>query len=185
VAIFNRGTGNTASTIAGQVSGNGQVYLINPNGIAITSSGTVQVGGLVASSLDIANSNFMAGKLSFYGAGGAVSNSGKISVTSGGFVALLGGAVSNLGLISAPLGRIVLSAAAARAAVRGTRIVTRQCSGSLIWSGCCRWGYTFAMISWLISLIFVVPVRAIATRISASISASIFVTPASPRAAKA
>ena len=38
----------TTSTIVGQIYGNGQVYLINPNGIAITSSGTVQVGGFVA-----------------------------------------------------------------------------------------------------------------------------------------
>ena len=55
----------------------------------------------------------MAGKLSFYGAGGAARISGKISVTSGGLVALLGGAVSESGAISAPLGRIGLGAGSA------------------------------------------------------------------------
>src|SRR5262249_13310754 len=44
-AILNRVTGATPSTIAGQVQGNGQVYLVNPNGIAITPSGSMQVGG--------------------------------------------------------------------------------------------------------------------------------------------
>jgi filamentous hemagglutinin family protein len=33
------------STIAGQINANGQVFLVNPNGIAITATGTVNVGG--------------------------------------------------------------------------------------------------------------------------------------------
>src|SRR4029077_5174078 len=71
-AILNRVTGATPSTIAGQVQGNGQVYLVNPNGIAITPSGSVQVGGgFVASTLGIANSDFMAGNLAFFGHGRA------------------------------------------------------------------------------------------------------------------
>src|ERR1700732_1827480 len=62
-AILNRVTGNTPSTIAGTIRANGEVYLVNPNGIAITSSGTVNVGGgFVASTLGISNGDFMAGK---------------------------------------------------------------------------------------------------------------------------
>src|SRR5215472_7946672 len=44
-AMLNRVTGTTPSTIAGQIGANGQVYLVNPNGIAITPSGAVRVGG--------------------------------------------------------------------------------------------------------------------------------------------
>src|SRR5688572_30541906 len=44
-AILNRVTGSTNSTIAGQITANGRVYLVNPNGIAITSTGSVKVGG--------------------------------------------------------------------------------------------------------------------------------------------
>src|SRR3954454_7140888 len=58
-AILNRVTGTMSSTIAGQIGANGQVFLINPNGIAITSTGTVRVGGgFVASTLDIDKVNF-------------------------------------------------------------------------------------------------------------------------------
>jgi filamentous hemagglutinin family protein len=110
-AILNRVTGNTPSTIAGALRANGQVYLVNPNGIAITSSGTVNVGGgFVASTLGISNEDFMAGKRTFTGNGrsAAVSNAGKINVGSGGFVALLGGSVSNEGRINVPLGKVGL-----------------------------------------------------------------------------
>ena len=110
-ATLNRVTGNTPSTIAGSLRANGQVYLVNPNGIAITSSGTVNVGGgFVASTLAIGDNDFIAGRRTFTGAGSsaAVSNSGKITVGSGGFVGLLGGTVSNTGKINVPLGKVGL-----------------------------------------------------------------------------
>jgi filamentous hemagglutinin family protein len=110
-AILNRVTGGTPSTIAGTLQANGQVYLVNPNGIAITPSGTVNVGGgFVASTLGISNDDFMAGKRTFTGNGSsaAVSNAGTINVGRGGFVALLGGTVSNEGRINVPLGKVGL-----------------------------------------------------------------------------
>ncbi|WP_206245257.1 MBG domain-containing protein [Novosphingobium terrae] len=111
-AILNRVTGAAASTIAGTVSGNGQMFLVNPNGIAITPSGTVAMGGgFVASTLDISDRDFANASLSFSGSGtGTVSNSGAISIGSGGFAALLGGKVASSGTIAAPLGRIGLGA---------------------------------------------------------------------------
>ncbi|HTJ59237.1 MAG TPA: filamentous hemagglutinin N-terminal domain-containing protein [Devosiaceae bacterium] len=109
-ALLNRVTGNTPSTIAGSLTANGQVYLVNPNGIAITSSGTVNTGGFVASSLGISDDDFMSGKRTFTGNGAsaAVSNAGTISVGAGGYAALLGGTVSNTGSISVPLGEVGL-----------------------------------------------------------------------------
>ena len=107
-ATLNRVTGATTSTIAGQISSNGAVYLINPNGIAITSTGTVQTaGGFVASSLDLADADFMAGRTTFTGKGASaqVSNAGSITAGQGAYVALLGGAVSNSGTINVPLGK--------------------------------------------------------------------------------
>src|SRR5712672_817259 len=67
---------------------NGQVYLVNPNGIAITPSGTVNVGGgFVASTLGISDHDFLSGKRTFTGNGSsaAVSNAGRINVGRGGF----------------------------------------------------------------------------------------------------
>ncbi|WP_158553256.1 YDG domain-containing protein [Mesorhizobium denitrificans] len=107
-AILNRVTGSTPSTVAGQITGNGQVYLINPNGIAITQTGTVKVGsGFVASTLDITDKDFLAGTLSFKGNGASanVSNAGVVTVGRGGYAALLGGTVQNSGLIAVPLGK--------------------------------------------------------------------------------
>nr|WP_050781049.1 autotransporter-associated beta strand repeat-containing protein [Bradyrhizobium sp. ORS 278] len=112
-AILNRVTGNTSSTIAGKITGNGQVYLVNPNGIAITPSGSVQVGGgFVASTLDISDADFNAGRLNFTGKGAsaAVSNAGTISGAPGSYVGLIGGSVSNSGTINVPLGKVGLGA---------------------------------------------------------------------------
>ena len=110
-ATLNRVTGSAPSTIAGRINANGQVYIVNPNGIAITSSGAVNVGGgFVASTLGIADSDFNDGHIRFQGAGASapVSNAGTISVGAGGFAGLIGGAVSNSGTIDVPLGKIGL-----------------------------------------------------------------------------
>ncbi|MDO1583464.1 beta strand repeat-containing protein [Rhizobium oryzicola] len=110
-AILNRVTGSTTSTIAGSLTGNGQVYLINPNGIAITPSGSVKVGGgFVASSLDMSNEDFLKGQYNFNGNGASagVSNEGVITVGRGGYAALIGGTVRNDGLIAVPIGKVGL-----------------------------------------------------------------------------
>ena len=110
-AQLDRVTGSTPSSIAGSLTANGQVYLVNPNGIAITPSGVVNiVGGFVASTLGISDADFLSGKRTFTGNGAsaAVSNAGVITVGRGGYAALLGGTVSNAGRISVPLGEVGL-----------------------------------------------------------------------------
>ena len=109
-AILNRVTGQTSSTIAGQINANGQVYLINPNGIAITNSGTVKTGAFVASTLGISDDDFMAGKRTFTGNGtpAPVTNAGTITINRGGYMALIGGTVANSGVITVPMGKAAL-----------------------------------------------------------------------------
>jgi len=110
-AILNRVTGNATSAIAGSITGNGQVYLINPNGIAITPTGSVKVGGgFVASTLDVSNEDFLKGQYRFNGNGASasVSNEGVITVGRGGYAALIGGTVKNGGLIAVPIGKVGL-----------------------------------------------------------------------------
>lgn len=110
---LNRILGNNGSTIQGQINANGQVILVNPNGVFFTPTATINVGGLVATSLDMTPSDFMNGNYIFnevIGADGTVINSGIINASTGGNVALLGKQVKNEGLISANLGSVVLAA---------------------------------------------------------------------------
>ena len=106
---LNRVLGNNASTIYGQLSANGQVFLINPNGVLFAKGAQVNVGGLVASTLNLSDKNFMAGNYTFSGAGGSVLNQGTITAD-GGYVALLGNQVSNQGVIAAKQGTVALAA---------------------------------------------------------------------------
>jgi len=110
-ATLNRVSGNTGSVIAGQISANGQVFLVNPNGIQITPSGAVRTGAFVASTLDIKNSDFLAGRTVFEGNGrsAGVVNQGTIEAAPGGSVVLMGGRVVNEGTITAHGGRVGLA----------------------------------------------------------------------------
>jgi filamentous hemagglutinin family protein len=105
-AILNRVTGGGSSTIAGALLANGHVYLVNPAGILFSSSARVDVGGLVASALNLSDENFLSGKMEFSGGGGSVVNEGSIRA---GRAFLIGNRVENAGTISA--GSIVLGAA--------------------------------------------------------------------------
>ena len=67
---LNRVTGSDPSSIFGTLTANGKVFLINPNGVMFGPTAQVNVGGLVASTLNITDANFMAGKYSFAGPGG-------------------------------------------------------------------------------------------------------------------
>ncbi|MBO0494342.1 YDG domain-containing protein, partial [Pseudomonas sp. Marseille-Q1929] len=109
---LNRVVGSDGSKIMGQLNANGQVFLVNPNGVLFAKGASVDVGGLVASTLDISNSDFAAGNYKFEGNGSnaSVVNQGSIKAADGGAVALLGGTVSNQGVIAAKLGTVALAA---------------------------------------------------------------------------
>ncbi len=88
---INRILGNTSSQIFGHLDANGQVWLINPNGILFGKGAQVNVGGLTASTLDVSDAAFSANLRSFSGPGtGSVVNQGTIQASAGGYVALLG-----------------------------------------------------------------------------------------------
>jgi filamentous hemagglutinin family protein len=108
---LNRVLGSDVSVIQGKINANGYVALINPNGILFTSTAQVNVGGLVASTLNISNKNFKAGNFTLSGfSSNAVINQGNISVLDGGTVAFVAAKISNQGTIVANKGNVLFGA---------------------------------------------------------------------------
>lgn len=108
-AVLNRVVGQDPSAILGALQSNGRVFLINPNGIVFGAGAQINVAGLVASTLNLSNDDFLNNRMRFTdGAGaGSVVNQGSIT---GGSVYLVGNAVTNNGLITSPNGEVVLAA---------------------------------------------------------------------------
>ncbi len=104
--------GAAASRIAGTLSADGRVALVDADGLVFGAGSRVNVGGLVASSLDIGDADFAAGALNFVSGGnaGAVSNEGAIATGAGGRVYLVAPQVRNAGRIAAPQGQVLLAA---------------------------------------------------------------------------
>src|SRR3954462_5467900 len=107
---LNRVAGTNPSEIFGRLTSNGQVFLSNPNGVLFAPSASVDVGGLFATTLAIADKDFLAGRYNFYNAGGAgsVINQGVITAT--GYASLAGPQVRNDGIIIARAGTVALAA---------------------------------------------------------------------------
>ncbi len=113
---LNRVVGSDPSVIAGRITANGGVALINQSGIVFSRGAQVDVGSLIASAPGITNENFMAGRMRFDQAarpGAQVRNEGRITVMDRGIAVLAGPRVSNTGEIRARLGRVVLAGAEA------------------------------------------------------------------------
>lgn len=128
----NRVLGNGGSEIFGHLNANGQVWLINPNGILFGKGSQLNVGGLVASTLALADGG--AATRTFSGSGpGGVLNQGTLTATGGGYVALLGNSVANQGAIDARLGTVALAAgSAATLTFSGNRILQIQVDSSTL-----------------------------------------------------
>jgi len=111
-AVLNRVTGGNPSQILGALQSNGKVLLINPSGIIFGAGARVDVNGLIASSLDIANQDFLAGRMKFTAGptAGKVENQGTITTPTGGSVYLIAPDVQNSGVITAPNGDVLLAA---------------------------------------------------------------------------
>ena len=111
-SVLNRVTGGNPSQILGGLQSNGKVFLINPNGIVFGAGAQINVAGLVASTLNLSNEDFLAGRMRFTETPGAgsVINNGSIRTTQGGNVYLIAPDVQNTGLITSPGGEVVLAA---------------------------------------------------------------------------
>ncbi len=108
---LNRVVGADPSQFLGSLIANGSVIVINPNGVFFGPQSQVNVNGLIASSLNITDTDFLKGRYAFQGSmpNGAVRNEGQI--TAGPFgVYLLAPNVTNNGVIRSQDGHIALAA---------------------------------------------------------------------------
>ena len=62
---LNRITGSAPSSFMGSLTANGQVFILNPNGVLFGAGSQVNVGGIVASTLGMNPTDFMAGSATF------------------------------------------------------------------------------------------------------------------------
>jgi len=109
---LSRVTGGVGSEIFGTLTSNGNLMLLNPNGILFGANSKIDVGGLVATTSNITNSNFMAGNYKFdipSSLNRTVINRGVINVAQGGLLAFVAPGVENSGIINAQLGQVSLA----------------------------------------------------------------------------
>lgn len=108
---LNRVLGSDPSRILGSISANGKVFLVNPQGILFGQGASVNVGGLVASTLDITDADLLAGRYRFSGSNtGEIRNQGHLRANGGGFVAMLAPQVFNEGTVQADTGSVHMAA---------------------------------------------------------------------------
>ena len=111
---LNRVTGNLGpSQLYGSLQANGRVFVVNPDGILIGRGAVIDTAGFLATTNNITNENFMAGRYHFNIPGrpdASIVNEGRINSHSHGFAALVAPGVRNSGTITARFGKIGLAA---------------------------------------------------------------------------
>ncbi|MGB4116383.1 MAG: filamentous hemagglutinin N-terminal domain-containing protein [Polaromonas sp.] len=113
--MLNRVVGNSISEINGAINAIGKVMLVNQNGILMGTGAQVNTGGFLASTLNIKDSDFLAGKYIFDiannegGTAGSIINNGRINTPSG-YAVLIAPQVTNNGFIAARQGTVAMGA---------------------------------------------------------------------------
>jgi filamentous hemagglutinin family protein len=136
---LNRILDQSPSQIFGRIDANGHVILVNPNGMLFGPSAQLNVGSLVASSLDVIGFDPVTGRYSFGSSRadvGAIVNQGTITAAAGGSVTLLGGRVTNEGSILADFGTVNLAAGrTATLDLAGDGLLRLEVDGELFTNG--------------------------------------------------
>jgi filamentous hemagglutinin family protein len=109
---LNRITDGNPTQILGELSANGRLMIVNGNGVFFGQNSRVDVAGLIASTADTTDADFLAGKTNLSIAGkpdAKIVNKGSITAAQGGLVALVAPGVQNDGVIEANLGTVALA----------------------------------------------------------------------------
>src|SRR5215470_910825 len=111
--VLNRVTGGLGpSMIDGMLTANGKVFIVNRDGMLFGAGAVVNTAGFLATTSDIKNSDFMAGRYNFNIPGrpdASIVNHGTITATNSGFAALVAPGVRNTGTITATMGTVTLA----------------------------------------------------------------------------
>ena len=108
---LNRVNSPNPSQIFGSLNANGQVFLMNSAGVYFAPGANVNVGGIVATTHQMGDADFMNGSTTFTQgkASGSIINDGTIKTGIGGYIALLAPEVQNNGVLLAQQGTIALA----------------------------------------------------------------------------
>jgi len=111
-AVLNRIIGQNPSEILGQLTSNGKVFLINPNGIVFGAGSAIDTQGLIASSLNLSDQDFLSGNYHFMAgsSAGNIVNEGIIRAGKDGNIILIAPKIENNGIIKTEGGSITLAA---------------------------------------------------------------------------
>ena len=110
-AVLNRVIGSNPSSILGNLSSNGRVFLINQHGLMVGQGAQINTAGFFGSTLNITNENFLKGNLQFEGGGlGGIDNKGVIQAGQDGNVVLIAPNIENSGSIEVENGNVILAA---------------------------------------------------------------------------
>ena len=106
---LNRVVGNERSVINGALNANGQVWILNSNGVLFGKNASINTAGLLATTKELSDQDFQAGNYTFKGNSTAsVINLGEIDISESGYATLLANSVSNEGVIKAVKGKVHL-----------------------------------------------------------------------------
>ena len=109
-STLNRVISSNPSEIYGNLNANGQVFLINPNGVLFSKTSKVDVGSLIVSTMNISDEDYLKSNYIFQreGALGKIINEGELSAKEKGYIALMAPEVINDGVVQAKLGNIAI-----------------------------------------------------------------------------
>jgi filamentous hemagglutinin family protein len=134
--VLNRVVGGSPTSIFGNLTANGQVFIVNTNGVFFGHGASIDAQGFLASSLDISDSNFLSKHYVFNEAGAGnskVVNQGNITAHRGGYVVLAGDYSENDGIISAQSGHVILaSGAKSTLTLQGNSLVSYVVNGATL-----------------------------------------------------
>ncbi len=106
---LNRVIGNEKSIIDGALNANGQVWILNSNGVLFNSTAKVNTAGILATTAELSDSDFQNGNYEFKNSSkNSVINLGTIEVSNSGYVVLASNEVKNSGTIKAVKGKVHL-----------------------------------------------------------------------------